>query len=300
VTFSIGLDIGGTKIGGAVYGEDRKEIMQIVRPTPANYSDLVTTCRDMIWKLDQACEARASVGVGVPGAFDHKTGDVLFTGNTPCIVGQPLRRDLEKIVDRPVRLANDADCAALSEAVDGAGAEHNIVFGIILGTGVGGGLVINRQIVSGPNGLTGEFGHIVVPFREESDGPTVDCVCRQKGCIDKSVSGLALARLYAAMTGKQANAGRIADLARENDAEALRVLDRFYTTVAKAMVTIIHMFDPDIIVVSGGLSNHPRLYDEVPKRWGSYTVCKEPKTLFVPAKFGALSGLRGAAWVGAG
>src|SRR5262249_32531955 len=153
---------------------------------------------------------------------------------------------------------------------DGAGAGHEIVFGIIMGTGVGGGLVVNKKIVSGPNGLTGEFGHIVVPFLDDADGPVVDCVCRQKGCIDKSISGLALARQYEAMTGKTANALYIGELADAKDPDALRVLDQFYTTVAKAMTAVIYAYDPDIIVVSGGLNKHPGMYEEVPKRWSLF------------------------------
>jgi len=139
VTFCIGIDIGGTKIAGAVFGEDRNELARSVHSTPSNYSDLVTICRDLIMELDSKCGARATVGIGVPGAVDQKKGIVSFAANTPCVVGNPLQKDLEKILDRRVRLANDADCAALSEAVDGAGAGYPTVFGLIMGTGVGGG-----------------------------------------------------------------------------------------------------------------------------------------------------------------
>lgn len=299
MSFLIGLDIGGTKIAGAVFDSARREIAQIVHPTPPDYSVLVMICQTIVEQLDQKCGGRAPVGVGVPGAIDQTTGIIPFTGNTPCLDGKPLRQDLENVLKRSVRLANDADCAALSEAVDGAGAGQRSVFGLIIGTGVGGGFVIDGKIVAGANGLTGEFGHLLLPFREDADGPFADCPCGQKGCIDKSISGGALARLYRAMTGRNADAEAVAALAGRNDADALRVLDRFYTTVAKAMIAVIYTFDPEIIVVSGGLNGLPRLYDEVPKRWSRYMFGgARLKTKFAAARHGPMSGLRGAAWVG--
>ncbi len=298
MTFSIGLDIGGTKIAGAVFDSSGHEVAQIILPTPDNYSAFVTICGEIVSQLEKKSGRHASVGVGVPGAVDHATGIVPFTGNTPCLSGKPLQKDLEKILARPVRLANDADCAALSEAVDGAGAGYRTVFGIIMGTGVGGGFVVDGRIVEGANGLLGEFGQLPLPFREASDGPVIECVCGQRGCIDKTISGSGLARLCEAMTGHKLEAAQIAEKARQGDADAKRVLDQFYTTVAKAMVTVIHTFDPEMIVVSGGLSQLPDMYTEVPKRWGRYAVCKNPKTKFVAAKHGAMSGLRGAAWAG--
>jgi len=298
VSFHIGLDIGGTKTAGAVFDANGREIAQTLLPTPGTYLDLLKTCAHIVDQLDNKCGQHASVGVGVPGAVDQSTGTVPFTGNTPSLSGQPLQKDLEKLLARPVRLANDADCAALSEAVDGAGAGYKTVFGLIMGTGVGGGFVVNGEVVEGANGLTGEFGHIVVPFREASDGPIVTCICGQHGCIDKSISGLALARLHETRGGQKIDATQIADLARQGDAKAKHTLDQFYTVVAKAMVVVIYTFDPEIIVVSGGLSQLPGMCDEVPKRWGQYAACKNPKTKFVAAKHGAMSGLRGAAWVG--
>jgi len=298
VSFSIGLDIGGTKIAGAVFDESSHEVAQIVLPTPQNYSAFVTTCVAIVEQLDQKYGQHPSVGIGVPGAVDWTTGVIPFAGNTPCLSGKPLKKDLEKILGRPVRLANDANCAALSEAIDGAGAGYCTVLGIIMGTGVGAGFVVDGRIVEGANGIIGEFGQLPLPFREASDGPIVDCVCGQKGCIDKTISGGGLARLCEAMTGQKLEAAQIADLARQGNADAKRVLDQFYTTVAKAMVTVLHTFDPEIIVVSGGLSQLPDMYEEVPKRWGRYAVCKNPKTKFVPAKHGTMTGLRGAAWIG--
>jgi fructokinase len=298
VAFSIGLDIGGTKIAGAIFDGNRRELAQVSCPTPDNYTDFLRTCCDVIAQLETKSDSPATIGIGVPGALDYATGDVVMTGNTPCIVGKPLRKDLEQLLKRPLRLANDADCAALSEAVDGAGAGFRTVFGLIVGTGVGGGYVADHHLIEGVNGLAGEFGHLPLPFREASDGPLAECVCRQKGCIEKSVSGGGLARLYTSMTGKQADASQIATLAQRNDSDASRVLDQYYTTLAKAMVPVIHTFDPQIIVASGGLSLLPGLAEEVPKRWSKFTACPNPKTKFAIARHGAMSGLRGAAWVG--
>jgi fructokinase len=297
--FSIGLDVGGTKIAGAVFGEDGAEVSRVILPTPANYAEFLSTCVTIIEQLDKTCGAKASVGIGLPGGIAAHAERLPTIANLPCLSGQPLQSDLQAKLGRPVRLANDADCAALSEATDGAGAGYASVFGLIMGTGVGGGLVIDGKLVQGANGLTGEVGHLPLPFREPADGPVAPCSCGQSGCIDKSASGPALVRMYQVMTGKTVNASpQIAELASQGDAGALETLDRFYSTVAKAMVPILHMFDPDIIVVSGGLNNMPALYDEVPKRWGKYALIPNPKTLFVPAKHGALSGLRGAAWLG--
>jgi fructokinase len=298
VSFIGGLDIGGTKIAGAAFDAKNVEIAQIIRPTPESYSDLVTTCADIVRELDQKCAQPVSVGVGVPGSVDNATGIVPVAANTPCLTGKPLQPDLEKILGRPVRLANDADCAALSEAVDGAGQGFATVLGLIMGTGVGSGFIVNGQIIGGANGLTGEFGHIVVPFREASDGPYVECICGQKGCIDKSINGPALSRLYKSMTRAEADPVQIQQSAQRGDKDALHVLDQFYTVVAKAMIVVIHTFDPDVIVVSGGLNTLPGMYDEVPKRWERYAMYKNLKTKFVPAKYGAMSGLRGAAWLG--
>ena len=159
-------------------------------------------------------------------------------------------------------------------------------------------MVIDGKLVEGPHGLAGEIGHLPLPFREATDGPVVACGCGQKGCLDKSIGGPALVRLYQEMTGKEAGAALIAERARKGGTEALRVLDRFYTVIAKAMVTVIHVYDPEIIVVSGGLSELPGLYREVPARWGAYALCKNLKTGFVPAMHGLMSGMRGAARIG--
>lgn len=300
MTFSIGLDIGGTKIAGAVFASDGSEAARVILPTPPDYPEFLNTCATIIEQLEKSCGQKCTIGIGLPGAIAARPDPLPMIANIPCLSGRSLQKDLQEKLGQRVRLANDADCAALSEAMDGAGAGYASVFGLIIGTGVGGGFVLNGKLVQGVNGLTGEVGHLPLPFREDADGPVVGCACGQSGCIDKSASGPALLRLHHQLTGTLYKASpQITELAKQGDAAALATLDRFFTVVAKAMVPVLHMFDPEIIVVSGGLNNLPGLYEAVPERWGRYALLPAITTKFVPAQHGALSGLRGAAWLGA-
>jgi fructokinase len=289
---AIGLDIGGTKIAGAAFDATGHEIVQTMLPTPTSYDGLLETCRTIVALLEKECGADATIGACWPYA------DAAVNANIPYLIGRDLPADLQKCFTRPVPFGNDANCAALAEASEGAGKNYRAVFGLIMGTGVGGGFVYDGQIIVGPNNMSGEIGHLPLPYYEESDGPRVQCGCGQTGCIEKLIAGPALARLYLAMTNKEAEGKHITLLAGQGDADAGRVLDHYYTVVAKAMVAILHSFDPDIITVSGGLNALPGFYEEVPKRWGQYAICKKPATRLVPAAFGAMAGLRGAAWLG--
>jgi fructokinase len=292
MSIAIGLDIGGTKIAGAGFDDNGHDVAKAMVPTPADYDSFLDACLEVIDQIEQQTGKAATIGACAPYADEN------VNSNIRCLIGKPLRRDLERILRRPVALANDANCAALAEAMEGAGQGYDSVFGLILGTGVGGGFVMNGRVYAGTHGLMGEIGHLPLPFYEDADGELVECACGQKGCIDKLASGPGLARLYKRMTGKEGDGHKIADLYKAGDADAKRVLDRFYTVIAKAMVTVIHTFDPEIITVSGGLNALPGLYDEVPKRWGHYALVKNPKNKFVHAKHGATAGLRGAAWLG--
>ncbi|MGB9153354.1 MAG: ROK family protein [Alphaproteobacteria bacterium] len=289
---AIGLDIGGTKIAGAAYDSTGKELAQIALPTPPTYETFLETCRVIVAQLEQKTGRAASMGACAPSA------DASVFANMPALTGKPLRQDLEQLFARKIPFANDANCAALAEAMEGAGSECASVFGLILGTGVGGGFVLNGEIVAGVNGLCGEIGHLPLPYYEPEDGERTPCGCGQSGCIEKLIAGAALSRLYESMTTRTADAKQIGEQARAGDRDALRVLDRYYTVVAKAMVTILHSFDPEIITVSGGLNALPGLYVEVPKRWAQFALAKNAATQFAPAEFGSMSGLRGAAWLG--
>ena len=290
--FYAGLDIGGTKTAGAIYDSDDRELAQVSLPTPGEYPAFLETCRVILAQLGQVGKAD-TLGACAPYA------DNFVCSNLPFLAGKDLKGDLAKLFGHPVPLGNDANCAALAEALAGPGKGYSSVFGLIMGTGVGGGFVLDGKIVGGANGLCGEIGHLPLPCREDSDGPLgVACGCGKKDCIECFISGSGLSRLYYTLTKREAEAKDIGALAGQGDQDALRVLDRFYTTVAKAMVVILHTFDPEIIIVSGGLNGLPGLYTAVPKRWGSYGISKTPKTKFVPASFGALAGLRGAAVLG--
>lgn len=293
-----GLDIGGTKIGGAAFSPEGNKLLEIVRPTPKEYATFLTVCQQVVTALDEQIGVTGTVGVGLAGAIG-KDGTV----NAPApsmgfLAGTNPRTDLERLLGRAIRIANDANCMALAEAIDGAGQGYASVCGLILGTGAGGGFILDGQIVCGANGMAGEIGHIPLPFREESDGlPALCNSCRQVGCIDQTISGGGLTRLYTFLTGNTADSKTIGAMAKAGDKDALRVLDRYFETVAKATVVILHSFDPDVIVVSGGLNQLPGLYDEVPKRWGRYVVMPNAKTKFLPAIHGVMSGVRGAAWL---
>ncbi len=299
MNFAIGLDIGGTKIAGAVYSDDGREVSRSVVPTPKSYLSFVEACATVIDELEKPVDQKATVGIGLPGAVAAHAIHLPTIANIACLSGKPLQDDLQKRLGRPVRLANDADCAALSEAKDGAGAKYRSVFGLVMGTGVGGGFIYDGKLIQGVNGTTGEIGHLPLPYRDEADGPIVECNCGQKGCIDKSASGPALLRLHHKLTGTMYTASpQITELARQGDKGALATLDIFFTTVAKSMTAVLHSFNPDVIVVCGGLNNLPGLYEEVPKRWSQFAMVPQVKTRFVPAMHGAITGLRGAAWLG--
>ncbi|MDE1901057.1 MAG: ROK family protein [Alphaproteobacteria bacterium] len=280
---AIGLDIGGTKIAGAAFDDGGVQVAESVTATPADYPSFLAACRKVVDALGPG-----SIGVGIPNG----------AANMPFLVGKDIAADLARAFGRPVRLGNDANCAALAEAIDGAGQGYDTVFGLILGTGVGGGFVVNGRMIAGANGTACEIGHVPLPYYEPSDGSLVPCGCGQKGCIEQLLNGAALARLHYELTDDSLTAKNIATMASKGNKDALATLDRYFTTLAKAMVAILHTFDPDIITVSGGLNALPAMYDEIPKRWGQYALAKNPKTKFVPAKHGAMAGLRGAAWLG--
>lgn len=297
MTLHIGLDIGGTKIACAAFSPSGEKLYEKISPTPMGYDAFLAACVDIVIDVERHVADTCTVGVCFPGAINHALGTAVVA-NLPFLNDKPFCLDFGLVLDRAVRIANDANCIALAEALDGAGKGFQSVLGLTISTGVGAGFITNGQIVDGPNGLTGEIGHLPLPYREEADGPVVDCLCGQRGCIEKSICGSALSRLYSKMTGRESLAPElISQMAQSGNIEALQVMDRYYEVVAKAMVTILHSFDPDIIVVSGGLSQLPALFDEVPKRWGHYCVVKNVKTRFVPAFHGPIAGLRGAAFL---
>ncbi len=290
MSFSIGLDIGGTKIAGAIFNGEGRELSRASAATPRAYTEILDICGSIVTQLEENGSSD-SIGVCGPYADEH------MCSNMPCLVGKDLRADLNARFGRPVAIENDANCAALAEALEGAGRGYRSVVCVILGTGVGSGFVVDGKIMSGANGICGEIGHLPLPAYEDEDGHCLPCNCGQKGCIETFISGGGISRLYENRTKRFLDARQIAERITAGEAEALHVMDKYCTLVAKAMVSVLHTIDPDIIVVSGGLSALP-IYEEVPRRWGQYATRRKIKTLFKPAMLGPIAGLRGATLLG--
>jgi fructokinase len=300
----IGIDLGGTKIAGLALGDEGRERARHRIATPrGNYDHTIRAIVDLVHHLEQSADAgpaakadRATVGIGIPGAVSPATG-LIKNANSTWLNGRPLARDLAAALDRPVRLANDANCFALSEATDGAAAGAGVVFGVIIGTGTGGGLVINGKVVAGANAIAGEWGHNAIPAPGPGEWPGPPCYCGRSGCIETYLSGPGLSRDYAAHGGGDVPAVEIAARANTGEALATAALDRYVRRFARAIASVINVVDPDVIVLGGGLSNVRRLYADVPKLWGSHVFSDRVDTRLLQAYHGDASGVRGAAWL---
>ncbi|MBF0262905.1 MAG: ROK family protein [Magnetococcales bacterium] len=295
----LGIDLGGTKIeivaldtGGTVRHRCRV-------PTPqGDYPATLQTMRDLVADAEAQLGLATPIplGVGIPGSVSPVTG-VIQNANSTCLIGRDLAGDLSAMLARPVRLANDADCFTLSEATDGAGAGEPLVFGVILGTGVGGGIAFHRQLLAGPNAIAGEWGHNPLPWPQADELPGPTCYCGQEGCIETFLSGPALSRAYQEAGGQGYLAEEIARRAATGDENAQRVLTRHAEQLARALAMVINILDPHVVVLGGGLSNLAGLYAEVPRLWSRHVFAKQPRTRLVRAKHGDSSGVRGAAWL---
>jgi fructokinase len=291
----LGLDIGGTKIEAAVLDTAGEVHFRKRVPTPAEYGPLLAAITGIVREADQRIGGRVSVGVGAPGGLSPRTGLMQNVQNIDAMMGRPFNRDLERVLARPVRLANDADCFALSEASDGAGAGASIVLGIILGTGCGGGLVVERRLMPGANSAAGEWGHNSLPWPDAAEVPGPPCSCGKPGCMELYLSGPGLQRDHAQTTGETLDARTIVTRAERGDPACRATFDRYIDRLARAMASLINLFDPDVIVVGGGLSHIASLYGRVPARWTRYLTGEHVETRFVPNKHGDASGVRGAA-----
>ena len=303
----IGIDLGGTKIEGLALADDGRMLdrRRITAPR-GSYNDTIRAIVDLVAALEPAFaagrdpasagQALATVGIGIPGAISPATG-LIKNANSTWLNGRPLEGDLARGLGRPVRLANDANCFALSEATDGAAAGAAVVFGVIIGTGTGGGLVVNGRVVVGANAIAGEWGHNPLPAPDDDERPGPACYCGRSGCIETFLSGPALARDYRAHGGEDIPAIEIAARAGRGEARASGCLDRYERRFARAIASVINVVDPEVIVVGGGLSNMARLYDRVPQLWAEYVFSDQVATRLRPAKHGDASGVRGAAWL---
>lgn len=293
----IGIDLGGTKIEGVVLADDGSEVIRERVPTPAgDYRATLIAVQRLVLGLESRAGSACSVGIGMPGSVSRATGRVK-NSNSTCLNGQPLFRDLEELLARSLRFANDADCFALSEATDGAGAGAAVVFGVIIGTGTGGGIVVNGRLLNGPNGIAGEWGHNPLPWPATRELPGAACYCGLSGCIETWLSGPGMVRDHRECTGESLEASEIARRAQAGDSSAVDTLDRYTGRMARALAGVINVLDPDVIVLGGGVSNIASLYEEVPKRWDRYVFSDRVDTRLVPARHGDSSGVRGAAWL---
>lgn len=293
----IGIDLGGTKIEGIALGPDGTERARKRVPSPRNdYVATITAIRDLVASLEAEAGTQGNVGIGMPGAISPATG-LVKNANSTWLNGQPFHADIEAALARPVRLANDADCFALSEATDGAGAGAPSVFGVILGTGVGGGIVVNGRLLSGPNAIAGEWGHNSLPFVLPDEMPGPDCYCGKKGCIESWLSGPGFAADYMLDTREALSPEGIVAAAQAGNRPARFALRRYADRLARALAHIINILDPHVIVLGGGMSNIDALYDEVPARWGAYIFSDTVATRLARHQHGDSSGVRGAAWL---
>ncbi|MBT5039410.1 MAG: ROK family protein [Rhodospirillaceae bacterium] len=293
----IGIDLGGTKVEAIALGDDGATLSRRRVATPrGDYEATLAAISDLVQTIEDELDMRASVGVATPGAISPESG-LLKNSNSHWLIAKPLIEDLEARLERPVRIANDADCFALSEAVDGAGAGAYSVFGVILGTGVGGGVVVDGRLLQGPNAIAGEWGHNPLPWPSDDERPGPPCYCGLEGCIETFLSGPALARDHAAMAGGDMRGEEIVVAAAAGDAACGETLARFERRLAKALASVINLIDPEIIVLGGGLSNIARLYTNLPGLWGEYIFSNHVRTRLAAARHGDSSGVRGAAWL---
>lgn len=260
-----------------------------------SYEETVNAIVSLVHESERAAGERTAVGVAIPGAISRSTGRVK-NANSTCLNGRPLKVDLEQRLDRHVAIENDANCFALSEATDGAAEGARVVFGVILGTGVGGGVCIDGCVLAGANAICGEWGHNPMPWPRDDERPGVHCYCGRAGCIETWLSGPGMAARFRERDGRALDPSAIVQAAAEGDANALRAMIDYEDHLARGLASIINVLDPDVIVLGGGLSKISRLYINVPAIWGQYVFSDAVNTRLVPPKFGDASGVRGAAW----
>ncbi len=293
----VGIDLGGTKTELIALDERGKTLLRWRVATPSEcYEAIVNNIAEMVWQAEEFLDKPVSVGVGTPGAISPHSG-LMKNANTTCLIGRPLQADLEAVLQRSVRLANDANCFALSEARDGAGEGAAVVFGVIVGTGTGGGVVVHGKVLTGPNAIAGEWGHNPLPWPQDRERPGPDCYCGRQGCIETFLSGPGLAQDHYRRHGVRHSAEVLVKQAEQGDKKALLTLEGYYDRMARALAGVINILDPDVIVLGGGLSNHQALYSQVPEHWGRYVFSDHVATRLVQASHGDSSGVRGAAWL---
>jgi fructokinase len=293
----IGIDLGGTKIEAIALGDGGVELFRHRVPTPSgDYDATLRAIAELVASVEASVGQQGSIGIGTPGAVSPRTG-LMKNSNSVVLNGRPLDRDLQAKLGRAIRIENDANCFALSEAVDGAARDASVVFGVILGTGVGAGIVIDQRIIAGRNRIAGEWGHNPIPWPRAEELPGPACYCGKRGCIETFLSGPGLAREYRIRTGNEMTANEIATTTDVGSPEALAVMETYEDRLARGLAHVINIVDPDVIVLGGGLSNIARLYGTVPALLQRYVFSDGVATPVVRAMHGDSSGVRGAAWL---
>lgn len=293
----IGIDLGGTKTEIIALSYNGEVLARHRNPTPQHdYLSTLQNIVNLIAQVEKKLNTTATVGIAMPGAI-VKTSGLVKNSNSVWLNDKPLLTDLQDMLKRPIKAANDANCFALSEATDGAAAESNIVFGVIIGTGTGAGIVINRQILTGANSISGEWGHNPLPWPDPDELPGPLCYCGKQGCIETFLSGPGLENDHQNRSGKKLPADQIATGAEQGHKECAASLQRYEQRMARALASVINILDPDIIVLGGGLSNITQLYEHVPRLWQHWVFSDKVTTRFVAPHHGDSSGVRGAAWL---
>ena len=291
----IGIDLGGTKTEVVALNDRREELVRRREPTPAgDYEATLALVARLVREAEADVGKRGSVGIGTPGSLSPATR-LVRNSNSACLNGRTLKEDIERVLGREIRLANDANCFALSEAVDGAARNARVAFGVILGTGVGGGIVVHGRVLAGANAVAGEWGHNALPWPEAHELPGLPCYCGKTGCVETFLSGIGLAADHERETGEKLAPHDIVALAARGNAGAEATLQRYESRLARALASIVNVIDPDVIVLGGGVSNVERLYANVPRLWDRWIFSDVVRTRVVPNYHGDSSGVRGAA-----
>ncbi|MGB0631354.1 MAG: ROK family protein [Alphaproteobacteria bacterium] len=291
----IGIDVGGTKIEGIALGRTGETLIRERVSTPReHYSRTIGAIADLVDRIEREAGQQGTIGIGIPGTISRKSG-LVKNANSTCLIGQPFDRDIARRLGRPVRIANDADCFAMSEARDGAAAGAHTVFGVILGTGVGGGLIVGGALLDGPNGIVGEWGHNPMP--DENDALAPPCYCGRSGCIETYLSGPGLAHDHFGQTGERLPAQEIAEAGRNGNLAAIASLDRYAERLGRALAGVINITDPEVIVLGGGLSNIPGLITKIAEPLARHVFSDSVETKILTPMHGDSSGVRGAAFL---
>jgi fructokinase len=297
VGMRLGIDLGGTKIELVALSYEGSTLLRRRVPTPSgNYSEILQSIKELVCSAEEQLGQSGTVGVASPGAISKKSG-LVKNSNSTVLNGKPLHSDLSQALGRSIRIENDANCFALSEAIDGAGINAKAVFGVILGTGVGAGLVVDKQLISGRNRIAGEWGHNPLPWAGDKELANRSCYCGKSGCIETFLSGGALARDYCTITGRNVTAQEVGAAAAAGDDRAIYCIGRYQDRLGRSLASVINVFDPDLIVLGGGLSNLPQIYIGLTPVIERYAFSDQVDTCIAPAEHGDSSGVRGAAWL---